>query len=273
LDQLQHIVAKRKPYAQRNLLKALRGLMAFAKRNSLVASDPTLGIKPVRVKKGDGFYTWQEDDITRFEARHPIGSKARLAFALMLYTAAARSDAVQFGRQHIRGLMIEFKRQKTGIDICLPVHPELARIIAATPSGHLTFLVTEYGQPFTAAGFGNWMRDRCDEAGLPQCSSHGLRKAACRRLAEAGASVNQIAAVTGHQDIRQVEVYTRAADKKRMAKAAMALVTDAFTGSNGEQVLQNRSTRFCNTAKKGSNFKKGKQTWRPREDSNLRPSA
>ena len=60
---------------------------------------------------------------------------------------------------------------KTGFELAIPVHPELRRIIDATPSGHLTFLVTEFGAPFTAAGFGNWFRDRCNEAGLKHCSS------------------------------------------------------------------------------------------------------
>jgi integrase len=99
----------------------------------------------------------------------------------------------------------------------------LLAIIAAAPSGALAFLTTSFGKPFSSAGFGAWFRERCDEAGLPaRCSFHGLRKAACRRLAEAGCSANEIAAISGHASLREVERYTRAADQERMARNALA---------------------------------------------------
>jgi integrase len=114
------------------------------------------------------------------------------------------------------------------VTLSIPVHPELQKVIDATPNNHLTFIVTEYGKPFTKAGFGGWMRDRCNEAGLPQCSSHGLRKACSRRLAEAGCSTNVIAAVTGHRDLRMVAEYTKAADQTKMARAGVAAVAETF---------------------------------------------
>jgi len=94
--------------------------------------------------------------------------------------------------------------------------------IASTPSGHLTFLVTEFERTFTSAGFGNWFRDQCDKANLHHCSAHGLRKATAAALAEAGASTHEIAAVTGHMSLEEVERYTRAVRKKKLADAAMA---------------------------------------------------
>jgi len=103
------------------------------------------------------------------------------------------------------------------------VHPELRRIINSTPSGHLNFLVTEFGKPFTAAGFGNWFRDRCDEAGLPvHCAAHGLRKAGAARAAEAGASAHELMAMFGWSTLAEAERYTRTADRRRMAAAGMA---------------------------------------------------
>ena len=271
------IVHQRKPYAQRNLLKTLRGLIAFAIADSLIENDPTLGVKPVRVGKTDGFHTWSEDNIATFEAHHEVGSKARLAFGLMLYLGLRRSDVVRIGPQHIRKGVLSFKPRKTerntGFVLECPLHPELAAIIAATPSEHLTFLVTEHGKPFSPAGFGSKMRAWCDEAGLQECSSHGLRKGCARRLAEAGASVNQIAAVTGHADLREVEVYTRKADKQRMARDAMTLMADAFESPNREQELPNRMTRLGKQVKKANSFNSGGVRWRPREDSNLRPTA
>jgi integrase len=240
--QLVRIVAKHKPHVQLNLLKALRSLMAFAIAENLIEVDPTIGIKRVRLPKTGGFYSWSEQDIAKFEACHLIGSKARLAFALMLYLGLRRSDAVRAGPQHIRHGVFSIKPKKTerttGIIVDIPVHPELARIIAATPSRHLTFLATEYGKPFTPAGFGNWMRQQCDEAGLPQCSSHGLRKGCGSRLAEAGCSANEIAAILGHTDLREVQIYTEAADRKRLARQAMARMQGPAEGPKGEQNWQ-----------------------------------
>jgi integrase/recombinase XerD len=126
----------------------------------------------------------------------------------------------------VRNGRIKFRQAKNEhrnpIDIDIPLHPELVATIQATRSGHLTFLMTEYGRPFTPPGFGNWFRSRCDEAGLHHCSAHGLRKACATALAEAGASIHEIAAVTGHMSLEEIERYTRAAQKKKLADAAMA---------------------------------------------------
>jgi integrase len=108
--------------------------------------------------------------------------------------------------------------------LAIPVHPELRHVLDATSSGHLTFVVTEFGKPFTAAGFGNWFREQCDVAGLPQCSFHGLRKAASVRLAEAGCTPHEIAAITGHASLKEIVRYTEAADRKRLAAAAIEKV-------------------------------------------------
>jgi integrase len=149
--------------------------------------------------------------------------------ALLLYTAQRSSDVVRMGRQHVREALLCVTQQKTGTPLAIPVHPTLAAVIDATPSQHLAFLATEYGKPFSADGFGHWFRDRCNEAGLPKpCTAHGLRKAACRRLAEAGCSASIIASISGHKTLREVERYTKAADQARMAKAGIAATVTAF---------------------------------------------
>ena len=82
----------------------------------------------------------------------------------------------------------------------------------------MTHLVTEYGKPFTGDGFGNWFRDRCDEAGLPQCSAHGVRKAAASPLADIGCTIHEIMSITGHDTITEVQRYTKAAQQKQLAE-------------------------------------------------------
>ena len=177
--------------------------------------------------KSGGHHTWTEDEIAAFEVHHTIGSKARLALALGLYTAQRRGDVCRIGRQHIRDGVLTVRPEKTknttAITLAIPVHAELQKIIAATPVGHLTLLTTRTGRSYSASVFSEQFRAWCDAAGLPQrCVFHGLRKAAARRLAEAGCTAHEIAALTGHASLREIERYTRAADQARMARSAMA---------------------------------------------------
>lgn len=214
------------PAAANNLLRMIRLLIRFAMDEGMRRDDPTVGLKGVR-NKSEGFHTWTDEEIAQFEAKHAIGTRARLALALMLYTGQRRSDAVTMGRQHVKDGRIRVRQQKTGVELNVPIHPALADIIAASTADNMTFLVTSFGKPFTAAGFGGWFRECCDEAGLPQCSSHGLRKAASRRLAEAGCSVHQIAAITGHKTLKEIERYTRAVEQAKLADSAMKTIAQA----------------------------------------------
>jgi integrase/recombinase XerD len=130
------------------------------------------------------------------------------------------------GRQHVRDGRIRFRQAKNEhrnpIEVDIPLHPNLAASIAATEVGNLSFLITQYGKPFTANGFGNKFKDWCRQAGLPHCSSHGLRKATAAALAEAGATPHEIMAITGHQTLDEVERYTKAARRTKLADEAMA---------------------------------------------------
>ena len=100
-------------------------------------------------------------------------------FELLLLTGQRRGDVVRMGCQHVKDGWIRVCQEKTGTEIEIPMHPELARAIGALPKTNMTFLVTAYGAPHTPAGFGNWFREQCDHARLKHCSAHGLRKAAC----------------------------------------------------------------------------------------------
>jgi integrase len=215
-----------KPDSANALRKALRAMMQHAVEIGLRADDPTRDVKAIRVKS-QGFHSWTEDEIAQFEARHPIGSKARLAFALLLYTGQRRCDVVRMGRQHIRDGKLHVRQAKTGVELTIPVHADLQAIITASAAGQMTFLVTKFGKPFVAAGFGNWFREQCDMANLRHCSAHGLRKAAARRLAEAGCTTHEIAAITGHASLREVARYTKAADQEHLAAMAIKRLTAA----------------------------------------------
>ncbi len=205
--------------AANKLLKNIRLLMKLAIEMGWRKDDPTVGLKLAKLE-GEGFADWSEADIAKFEAHWPSGSRQRLAMYLALYTGQRRSDIVRMGRQHMRGDAIEVRQQKTGARLLIPVHPKLKAELAQAKGEHLTFIVTEYGAPFSVAGFGGWFSDAARAAGLAR-SIHGLRKSAARRLAEAGCSTKQIAAVTGHASLREVERYTLAAEQERLARDAM----------------------------------------------------
>lgn len=205
-----------KPATANIFLKVMRAMCRFGIDRKIITVNPTSDVKRMR-DRTDGIHTWTEVQLAKFEARHKVGSKANLAFRLMLYTAQRRSDVIRMGKQHERAGSLQLRQRKTGTRLILPIVPELREAIDKSPTGDLTYLVTEFGKPFTDAGFGNWFRDRCDEAGLKGCSAHGLRKAAARRMAESGASAHQIMAVTGHKSLSEVERYTRAASQEQMA--------------------------------------------------------
>lgn len=222
------ILGSKSPAAARNWRKTLRGLMQFAVSIEWRTDDPTANIELPRLKS-DGIHAWTEAEIQQFEKTHKVGTRPRLALALLLYTAQRRSDVVRMGRQNIKNRTILVRQAKTGRSLEIPVHPDLSAVIEATPAPHLTFLTTSGGKAFSPAGFGNLFREWCNEAKLPShCSAHGLRKAACRRLAEAGCSEKQIAAISGHESLSEVQRYTKAADQARLARDAMRAMLETF---------------------------------------------
>jgi integrase len=203
----------------------LRVLMQRAIEVGLRADDPTAGIKPLRPKNPDGYHCWTEEEIEGFKQRWPVGTKQRLALALLLNTGQRRSDAVRLGRQHIRDGLLSLRQDKTGNDVFgVPILPELAEALAGVPADNLTFITTPRGTPYTPGSFSHWFKDQCRAANLPHCSAHGLRKACATRLADAGCTPHEIAAITGHGSLKEVERYTRAANQKKLAAAAVAKV-------------------------------------------------
>ncbi|UPY35533.1 tyrosine-type recombinase/integrase [Sediminicoccus sp. KRV36] len=207
--------------AANHRLRVLRSLCGVAIEAGLIAADPTAGVKRLR-RETKGYTSWSEDEIALYEKRWPSGTRERLALALLLYTAQRRSDVVRMGRQHIHGAFIAVRQVKTRAEIEVPIHPALAAELAHVPAGQMLFLQTAQGVGFTANGFYMRFRAWCDAAGIPAGRSpHGLRKACARRLAEAGATTHQIGAVTGHKTLSEIEVYTRAAEQKRLASAGM----------------------------------------------------
>jgi integrase len=208
-----------RPFSANNYIKAMRGLFRWAVGAGYVPSDPTAGIKLLRLKdRQDGFHEWTEDEVARYELRWPVGTRERLALDLLLYTGLRRGDVVRLGRPHVRNGEFSIRTEKTGITVTAPIMPQLAETIAASPTGELTFLATAKGTPFGKESFGNWFKIACVAAGVPG-SAHGLRKAGARRAVEDGATEWQLNAIFGWSDgSRESAVYTRGANRAKLAR-------------------------------------------------------
>jgi len=176
------------PEAANARLKAFRQVFKWAIDNEVAHQDPAHGVKYLG-SNSDGFHTWTEQEVHQYEAQHPVGTKARLALALLLYTGVRRSDVVKLGRPMESDGILRFKETK-GANI---------------KSSKRRQRGTSVKERFTAAGFGNRFRDWCNEAGPQHCSAHGCRKAGAMIAAENGATSHQLMAIFGWETLRQAE--------------------------------------------------------------------
>ena len=215
------------PEAANIRVKALRTLFKWAIERDIggLTNNPARDVPKLKVE-GEGYHSWTPKERELFELQHPVGTKARLAYALILFTGQRRSDVVLLGRQHVRDGRLCFtqtknKRRKP-VALELRILPELQAVLDASPVGELTYLVNDYSKPFAVAGFGNKFREWCDEAGLPKhCSAHGLRKAAATVAAENGATAHELMAIFGWLSLKEAERYTRAAERKKLSDRGM----------------------------------------------------
>jgi integrase len=218
------------PTIAKRLLSMMRNLTRIALTEEWIKVDPIAGMK-VTLPKSDGIMDWEEEEVAHYEASYPFGTMERLSEALMINMAARREDVIRMGPANIRnGNELRYKQIKTGEWVQIPVLPETrAALDAMPPNGHLVYLLNDVGLPFTEEGFGKWFAKRCRRIGLnresetgKKLSAHGLRKAACVRLAEAGCTDHEIMAVSGHLSLKEVARYTKGVRRKILARSAMA---------------------------------------------------
>lgn len=237
--ELKHIALLRdqkpgRPEAANNRIKILSAMWEWAIEAGLAKENPARGCKKMP-SNAEGHHTLTEDEIAQFEKVHQPGTKAHLAFMIFRFTGLRVCDVAVFGRQHIYvgktrdgddELRFRITPKKTGsttaVVVDMPVLDPLADAIAAQPLTDMTFLMTEFGKPFTEKGLGNKMRDWFDAAGLKHCSSHGIRKADATIAAENGATGHQLMGMLGWTSLKQAEKYTRKAQRKKMASAGAA---------------------------------------------------
>lgn len=216
------------PHAALNLRGELLPFFRYGMKHGLTTQNPVELADTPTAPRSKGFHTWADAEIEQFRDYWKLGTSARLALEIFLWTALRRGDGASFGRSHMHGGKIEQTNAKTGETVWLPAAPQLVEAIEAMAvTGTEAYLVTSFGKPFSEAGLGNKMREWCNDAGLPHCTAHGLRKAAARRVAEHGGTNSELKAVGGWTTDNQVNNYTRAANREHLAKRAMQPVIDA----------------------------------------------
>jgi integrase len=210
------------PAAARHFLVAMRGLFRWALDAGHVASDPTIGVQNPAKPKTVGFAAWTEEDVGKYEARWPLGTKERVWLDVLQFTGLRRGDAVTLGRQHVRDGVAALRTEKSGgeITVTIPILAVLAATLAAGPCADMAFICGDRGRPLTKESFGNLFREAARAAGVNK-SAHGVRKIGATRAAENGATVAELEAIFGWQGGRMAALYTRSADRVRLSKGAI----------------------------------------------------
>ncbi len=216
---------KETPGAADKLVKVLRAVFNWAMKQKppLLAHNPAVGIETINKKKG-GFHTWKPAEIDQFRAHWTVGTTPRLAMEVMITIGARRSDAakigpsdefVKDGNRWVR-FTAHKGRNRHPVEIEARLTNELIEALEKGQSGQGTYITKAGGGAYTIESFGNAFSRWCDDAGLPQCSSHGLRKAAAVAYAESGATAPELMAVFGWSNLRTAQIYIEQAEKRRM---------------------------------------------------------
>lgn len=230
------------PAQARNFLDAMRGLFRWAKKAKFVAVDPTAGVENPERNDGHGFLMWSEEEVAKYEAHWPRGTRQRVWFDVLLYTGLRRGDAVQLGRQHVKDGIATLQLEKGDemVTVNLPILEPLKRTLEAGPTGDMIFICGERGGPLTKESFGNLFKKACKAAGVDakKKAAHGLRKAGATRAAENGATESELNAIFGWNDPKMAQHYTKLANKKRLALRAMRKLekNDTETATPAPQV-------------------------------------
>ncbi len=218
----KHVLALRDqlgdtPATANTAVKVLRVLLAFAVDREYRQDNPAKGIK--KLTTGPGYSAWPDWAIERFlETAPPM---MVLAMKLGLHTGQREADVLGMSWHNIDGGMIHVVQGKTGAKLAIPMHSDLRDALERQERVSPMILTTETGKPYRGSNFRyHWVK-AMKAAGLEGMTFHGLRYTAATKLAEAGCSLKEIAAITGHRSLAMLEKYSRGADQQKLARAAI----------------------------------------------------
>lgn len=202
----------------------LAAILSWARDRGWIEHSPADRIKAL---PGGHFPTWTEAQLaTALEA---VTEPIRRALVLAVHTGQRRGDLVSLRWSDIAGGVVRLKQEKTGARLAIPMHPDLAADVEAWRKGAsaVTVLTDPAGKPWDRDWLTMSVMRALEPLGMKGLNIHGLRKLAAVRLAEAGCSVHEIAAITGHASLAEVARYTAAADQERLARAAVTRLQTA----------------------------------------------
>lgn len=197
-------------------LRVTSVLFNFAVDREIIEFSPVANIK--KLKTGE-WRRWRDDEINLLFTEG--SDKAQLAALMAIYTGQRSGDLINMLWSDYDGQTIKVVQEKTGEPMQIPVHPELKAELDKTPKTAMTILTGERGERMTISYFRKWWWLNTKKPLGLECQFHGLRKNAASYLAEAGCTLKQIAAITGHQSLSMLELYTREAEQFRNAQAAV----------------------------------------------------
>lgn len=204
------------PGAANAFASALATLLSWARDRGWIEHSPADRIRAI---PGGHFPAWSEADLAAaLDASPP---PIRRGLLLAVHSGQRRGDLVAATWTAMAGGAWRVTQQKTGARLVIPLHPDLAGEMANWPRSAVTVLTQADGTPWSADGLTMAVMRVMREIGRSGLNIHGLRALAATRLAEAGCTAHEIAAITGHASLAHVQLYTRAADQERLARAAV----------------------------------------------------
>ncbi|MFB9970083.1 tyrosine-type recombinase/integrase [Pseudoroseomonas cervicalis] len=205
-----------------SLIRMLRILFGFAKRRGLAATKPTDDVPLIAVEPRTAVWTPQQIEAFLTGARPSL----QAGMALLLYTVQRLSDVMALTRENLHEnpadgrLWIGLRQRKTSALVWTPCHQRLAAILRALPPEQHHLVPSPTGLPWPKRNFArSWdahlqrRNKQLAEQGLPLIPAlqrRDLRRTGMVQMALAGATPNQIAAVSGHsidQTMKILDVY------------------------------------------------------------------
>jgi integrase len=211
----------------------LSTLWIFAKEHLAMrlGADPTTDLRRLHRRLWE-HEPWPEAVIKKFEADARPKPNARTALLLLLYTGQRAGDVARMKWKNYDGKGIEVRQQKTDELLWIPCHSRLKETLDRTTRKSEYILTTQQGSGYSAGAFCNMVAEATTQIGHKEYTAHGLRKNAAKALAEAGCTVHQIMAITGHKTLKQAMHYTKGAAQKQLAEEAMGKLESATKMAN-----------------------------------------
>lgn len=218
--------------AATGFVRAVQALLTWALRRGLIEHSPAHRLE---TPQGGHLVAWSLAQ-ARAALKLLPPHLARVVL-LGMHTGQRRGDLCRLAWTQYDGAAIRLVQQKTGRALVIPVGAELRAALDGwrREATATTILTDASGRPWKPGYLSEALPAAMERAGLPPLGVHGLRKLAAAMLADAGCSTHEVAAITGHETLSMVQLYTKSADQQRLASAAVHRLETGGRGNRGKQ--------------------------------------